>query len=314
MKQRKNIYLLDSTLREGEQALSIRFSLEEKLEIAKKLQNFSVDLIEVGHPGISKEEEEICKKVCESIVSAESLVHARAVEEEIYAAKNTNANWVGIWASFNDISLQTKYTNKNREWVKEQVSCSIRLAKKLGLKVRFTIEDASRTPIELLSELATLAVSVGSDRISLADTVGAWHPQECFKVVQFAVTHFFCEIEVHLHNDLGLAQANAVAALDAGASVIDVTCLGIGERAGICDLFSLAVTLDKFYGIDKYNFKETINLSQIIARMGSFQIEPHRPIVGKDVFTHSSKYHIKAMEKKESAYEFLAPLKFNSTS
>ena len=307
MKQNKKIHLLDSTLREGEQAANILFSLEEKLEISTKLEAFGVDIIEVGHPGISKSEEEICKIICENILNCESLVHARACEKEILAAKNTNADWVGIWASFNEISLDSKYTNKSVDWIKEQVIKSISYAKNLGLKIRFTIEDASRTSLQQICEIAHLAVSSGAHRISLADTVGAWHPKDCYRIVAYAVENFNCEIEVHLHNDLGLAQANAISAIEAGASVIDVSCLGIGERAGICDLFTMSAILNKHYGIEKYNLKQTTNLAQIISRMGSFQIEPHHPITGKDIFTHSSKYHVKAMEKNFMSYEFMAP-------
>ena len=304
------ILLLDTTLREGEQSQGIFFSLSEKIEIAQRLQRYGVDLIEVGHPGISPIEEEICRKVCESIHCAETLVHARACEQEIIAAKNAKADWVGIWASYNDISLETKYKCKSREWIREQVKNSIQFAKELGLKVRFTIEDASRTEFILIEELCSLALAAGADRISLADTVGAWHPKKCYNVVQFVVNRFKCELEVHLHNDLGLAHANAIAAIDAGAKVIDVSSLGIGERAGICDLFSLSVSLNKFYGKNNYKFHEAKEIANIISRIGSFSVEPHHPIIGKNVFTHVSKYHVKAAEKKPISYEFLTPNDF----
>lgn len=306
------ILLLDTTLREGEQAHGILFSLKEKIEIAQRLQKYGVDIIEVGHPGISPVEEEICRKVCESIDDAESLVHARACEHEIIAAKNAKADWVGIWASYNDISLESKYSNKSRKWIREQVKTSIQFAKKLGLKVRFTIEDASRTELSLIDELGTVAVASGADRLSFADTVGAWHPKECFQMIQFALKRFRREIEVHLHNDLGLAHANAIAAIDAGATVVDVSALGIGERAGICDLFSFSVSLNKFYGQNNYQFQIAHEIANMISRIGTFSVEPHRPIIGRNVFTHVSKYHVKATERKTDSYEFLSPDDFGS--
>lgn len=310
MQNPKKIIVLDSTLREGEQALGICFSQSEKIEFASKLKDFGVDLIEIGHPGISKVEEEICRTICESVSDANFLVHARACEADIRAAINSRAQWVGIWASYNDISLAAKFSNKSREWVKAQVHESILLAKQAGLKVRFTIEDASRTARHLIRELGLVAVNAGADRISLADTVGAWHPKQCHEIVSYAVEQFAAEIEVHLHNDLGLAHANAISAIEAGASIIDVSVLGIGERAGICDLFAICVSLEKFYGVSRYNFPLARELSCMLTKVGSFSCEPHHPIVGKHVFTHVSRYHIKAVETHPEAYEFLTPESF----
>lgn len=307
----KKVKILDATLREGEQAVGVCFSLSEKIKIANCLQEFGVDIIEIGHPGISKQEEIMCRSICEAVSGIEILAHARARESDILAAVSSKATWVGIWASYNDISLSSKFNNKSREWIKEQVSTSILLAKEKGLKVRFTIEDASRTSIELIDELAKVAISAGADRISLADTVGAWHPNECFKMIDYAVTHFNSEIEVHLHNDLGLAQANAISAIEAGASVIDVSVLGIGERAGICDLFSTSLSLEKLYGMGPYHLKKSMELSTIVSRIAGFVSEPHHPVIGRQVFTHVSKYHIKATEKNSEAYEFLNPEDFD---
>jgi 2-isopropylmalate synthase len=171
MKIPTTIKLLDTTLREGEQALGVCFSVAEKIEIARLLDSFGVSFIEIGHPGISKEEEQACGAICSALPHIEFLVHARALVEDIHAAKNTNAPWVGIWASYNDISLAAKFTNKDRAWIQEQVRQSIGVAKQVGLKIRFTIEDASRTSLDLILELAKIAVLAGADRISLADTL-----------------------------------------------------------------------------------------------------------------------------------------------
>ncbi|WP_186647757.1 homocitrate synthase/isopropylmalate synthase family protein [Fluviispira vulneris] len=307
---RNKIKLLDSTLREGEQAYGVCFSLEEKIEIAKHLALFGVDTIEIGHPGISIKEEETCMSICNEIKSTNILVHSRACHSEILSAYRTGANWVGIWASFNPISLETKYTNKSKDWVKEQVKSSIRYAKKLGLKVRFTIEDASRTSHDIVEEIAQMLAEESLDRLSLADTVGAWNPRKCKQMVRLAVSKFKCEIEVHLHNDLGLALANAHAAIEAGATVIDVSVLGIGERAGICDLFQMSASLKEFYNYSDYNFKETKYLASIVSRIAHFTPEFYRPIVGKNVFIHTSKYHTKANSKNYQAYEYLSPEPF----
>jgi 2-isopropylmalate synthase len=312
MSHAKKIQVLDSTLREGEQALGICFSVHEKIALAQSLKKFGVPIIEIGHPGISASEEEICRKICESVQNVDLLVHARACEADILAAKNSKARWVGIWISYNDLSLQTKFSDKSRDWIKTQVENSILLAKKLGLKVRFTIEDASRTDNSLIHELGMVAVNAGVDRISLADTVGAWHPSACFRAVQYAVETFACEIEVHLHNDLGLAHANAIAAIDAGAFVIDATVLGVGERAGICDLFAICAVLEKFYDMPPYHWEISQELTKLTSRVGSFVSEPHHAIVGRNAFTHASKYHIKAAVNNPAAYESLEPEHFGA--
>lgn len=308
----KKIILLDSTLREGEQFFGVCFSTEEKILLAQKLRDFGVGMIEIGHPGISEKEKIACSAVCRAVSGVDFLVHAQAKSDDILAAKTTGASWVGIWASYNDISLATKFSNRSRPWIKQKVVESVALAKQLGLNVRFTIEDGSRTPLDLIEDLGRSAADAGADRISLADTVGIWHPQQCADTVKFAIDKFATEIEVHLHNDLGLAHANAIAAIEAGAGVIDTTILGIGERAGICDLISLALSLEKFYGEKRYNFRLSQTLGQAISRIANFTIEPHRPLVGKNVFTHVAKYHAQAVKNNPEAYEAIDPSMFDS--
>lgn len=307
------IIILDSTLREGEQSVGVCFSVAEKIHLVNSLKQFGVRLIEIGHPGISAIETKVCQTICQHVTGVELLVHARACETDIIAAKQSQAHWVGIWISYNDIALSTKFKQKTRKWIAEQVHNSVSLAKKLGLRVRFTIEDASRTEWALIAELGTIAVQAGADRISLADTVGIWHPQECFAMVKKAVDYFSCEIEVHLHNDLGLAQANAIAALDAGATVIDGSVLGIGERTGICDLFTLAAVLEKFYAVPPYNWAAVKSLPAWVARIANFHIAPHHPIIGRHAFTHVSHYHIKATVLDPNAYESLIPERYANT-
>ncbi len=304
------IQILDTTLREGEQFRGVCFSIEEKIFLANRLKDFGVGIIEIGQPGISEFEKQNCIKIASAVRDIDILVHSRANTDDVVAARATNATWIGIWASFNDISLNSKFSNKSREWIKDEVTKSIKLAKELGFKVRFSIEDASRTSFEHIYDLGTAAVTAGANRISLADTVGIWHPRKCYEAVKFAKEKFSCEIEVHLHNDLGLAHANAISAIDAGAAVVDASVLGIGERSGICDLVPLAKSLDTFYGIKNFDFRLSDELSGAISRIGAFDIEPHHPLLGRNVFTHVSKYHINAVEKDHEAYEAINPIDF----
>lgn len=303
----KSVIVLDSTLREGEQHSGVRFAKEDKIALLHMLEDFGVILIEIGHPGISPEEEKICKEVADSAERAEILMHSRAKIEEVHAAHRAGADWIGIWASINPISLETKFTDRSHEFVLEQVNESIVEAKKLGMKVRFTIEDASRTQWQDIEYLGNIAILAGADRISLADTVGLWDPNQCSEAVKAAVASFPCEIEVHLHNDLGLAMANALAAIDAGASVIDATLCGIGERAGIVDLLNLAVILSKKRNQSLFDLKKIPGLVQVLQLASLCKIDDWRPVIGKNVFTHTAPYHIKAVQKNVDAYEGMSP-------
>lgn len=301
------VRLLDATLREGEQQHLIRFSGRQKAQVVQLLENFGVDLIEVGHPGISPEHEEICREAAAAARSAEILMHSRAVVEEVRAAHRAGARWVGIWASVNDVSLAAKFGGRRPEEVEEKVRAAVREAKRLGLKVRFTVEDASRTPCERLDDMTRVAVEAGADRISLADTTGVWEPKSCAEYVSWAVEHLGCEIEVHLHNDLGLASANALAAIDAGVSVVDVSILGIGERAGIADLLSLTVMLREKRGDERYRLEMIPQLARTVERMTGFRPDAIRPVVGDNVFTHAGKYHTDAVRRDPDAYEPFPP-------
>ncbi|MED3553970.1 2-isopropylmalate synthase [Cytobacillus praedii] len=302
----RDITILDATLREGEQQCGVRFSKKDKIALLHMLEDFGIQLIEVGHPGISCEEEEVCREVAAAAKKADILMHARAKQEEVQATYRAGADWVGIWASINPISLQTKYTNRLKEYVMNQVKQAIEEARNLGMKIRFTIEDASRTTWEDISYLGKIAYEAGATRISLADTVGIWEPNECATIVKKAVETFPCQIEVHLHNDLGLALANALAAIDAGASVIDTTLCGIGERAGIVDLLNLSVLLSQKHN-QYYQLEMIPELTHSLQLASGCKIDHWRPIIGKNIFTHTAPYHIKAVQRNPLVYEGIHP-------
>ncbi|GAA6618337.1 LeuA family protein [Scytonema sp. NUACC26] len=299
--------ILDATLREGEQQAGVRFSSQEKIKILHLLEEFQIDCVEVGHPGISAEDEQICLEVARSARSTQILMHARANVEEIQAAKRANADWVGIWASVNHLATETKFVNRNKEYISQKIQVAIAEAKKLGLKVRFTIEDASRTVWDDIEWITEIALIAGAERISLADTVGILEPLTCDALVSRFVNSFCCELEMHLHNDFGLAVANALVAIDAGASVIDTSILGIGERTGITDLLQLAVILHQKRGENRFPLEQIPQLAHAIQLATGYQPDELRPVVGKNAFTHTSKYHVQAVERNPNSYEAYPP-------
>ena len=302
-----SVLLLDQTLREGEQQAGIRFTADQKVEIIHLLEEFGVDTIEVGHPAISPEDERICREAAKAARRANILMHARAHVDEVRAVRQAGADWVGIWASVNDMAFATKFPGRTTSDVAAKISDAVREAKALGLKVRFTVEDASRTPWPAIEAAARVALEAGADRISLADTTGVWEPRQCQEAVARAVEVLNCSIEVHLHNDLGLAHANALAAIDAGASVIDVSVLGIGERSGITDSLQLAVALRRLRGDSRFNLDKVPDLTRAVQAATGYRPDALRPVVGRNAFTHTSAYHTRAVRRNPEAYEAFHP-------
>ncbi len=304
---KSSIQILDATLREGEQQAGVRFSSQDKIKILHLLEEFQIDCVEVGHPGISAEDEQICLEVAQAARSTQILMHARANVEEIQAAKRAKADWVGIWASVNHLATETKFVNRNKEYISQKIQVAIAEAKKLGLKVRCTIEDASRTVWDDIEWITEIALIAGAERISLADTVGILEPSTCHSLVSRFVNSFSCELEVHLHNDFGLAVANALVAIDAGASVVDTSILGIGERTGITDLLQFAVILHQKRGENRFPLEQIPKLAHTVQLVTNYQPDELRPVVGKNAFTHTSKYHVQAVERNPNSYEAYPP-------
>lgn len=301
------IQILDATLREGEQHPGVRFTAEDKIQMVHLLEKFPVDIIEVGHPGISAEDEEVCRKVARAASRCPILMHARANIDEVRAAKRAGADWVGIWASVNDVAWQTKFVGHDLAYVLRKIHDAITEAKNLGLKVRFTVEDASRTSWDRVKTAAQTALTAGADRVSLADTAGIWEPRTCKEMVTRAVEELQCQIEVHLHNDLGLALANALTAIDAGASVIDASIMGLGERTGITDLIQLSVALHTLRGEQRFELGMIPELVRAASLATGFRPDGLRPVVGRHAFTHTSAYHVQAVQRNPKAYEAYEP-------
>lgn len=301
--------IVDCTLREGEQQSGVRFSAEDKIYLLHQLEEFGVQIVEVGHPGISPEDEEICSRVIKAARSAKTLAHSRATVEEVQAAARVGADWVGIWGSVNPISLKTKWTNKSLDDICRLIYQAISEAKRLGLRVRLTLEDASRSDWIVLNQTARIAIEAGADRISLADTVGIWEPTSCHQLVSRAVTEWKHPVEVHCHNDFGLALANTLAAVDAGAQAVDVSILGIGERVGITDLLQLAVVLEESRGEQRFHLQKISSLADAVKNATGYNPDELRPVIGKNAFTHTSKYHRNAVIKNPVSYEPFPPKK-----
>lgn len=297
------IQLLDSTLREGEQSPGVNFSPDRRLEIAVALDDFGVDFIEVGHPAVSEDVSEGIRLISEQGLRANLLAHSRALRKDIDLILDLDIGWIGIFFCLSNACLQRRF-GITLEKALERVESAILYAKDHGLKVRFTPEDTTRTEWENIERALELARELKVDRVSIADTTGSAHPLYFYELVRRVVS-FGIPANVHCHNDLGLALANAIMGIEAGATLVDATINGIGERVGIVDLAQISTLLTYHYGIKKYKLENLYGLSKLIEQITEIKTQRHYPIVGENAFVHKAGLHVSAVIKDPSFYEFL---------
>lgn len=301
------VSILDTTLREGEQTPNVKFTKNQKIKIAKLLDDFGVDIIEIGHPIISDYDKGCVKAIANLKLKAETLAHARAKREDIDTVIDCGTDWVGIFCGINKFSLKYKLHKTKKEVISAIVN-SIKYAKENGLKVRYTIEDASRTNLRDIIKIAKLAKQAKADVVSFADTTGTMRPEELYRLIKTLKREVSINLEVHCHNDFGLALANSLAAYRAGVKVIDVSVNGLGERAGLTSLSELCLTLKLLYN-DKKNWKlkNLPKISEVVEKFSKISIDKLRPVIGKNAFTHTADLHIKAVRKEPRSYESINP-------
>ena len=297
------IEILDTTLREGEQTPGVTFCVDEKLTIASLLDEFGVNIIEAGHPKVSDDVFRSVKLIANQGYKAEILAHCRAKKEDINAAISCDADWIGIFYCVSDRRLK-EYFKSNLEKAIDQITNVIEYAKDHGLKVRYTPEDTTRTKYGSIIKASKAAIDAGADRISIADTVGAMTPIKMYNLVKNLKKDLNVKLNVHCHNDLGLATANSLAAFEAGAKLIDVTINGIGERVGITPLSEICLALNCFYQVkNNWKLEKLTEISRTISEFSGIKIPPNTPIVGENAFAHNAGLHVSAVLNNPNHYE-----------
>jgi 2-isopropylmalate synthase len=227
--------LLDTTLREGEQCYGVFFTIETKIRLARLLDEVGVDFIEAGHPAAAPSIRQAASQIARLDLRAKQIGHARMSRDEIRVVRDLGLRWVGLFAGINASSLERYGVSRAEAF--ERISRSVQYAKEIGLSVRFTCEDASRTKLEDLSELYTRLRELGVERMSYADTVGCDTPERIEHLSRnLEGTVPFGDLHFHFHDDRGMAYANAVQAIVLGARCIDTSILGLGERMGLVAL------------------------------------------------------------------------------
>ena len=301
-----NVSILDSTLREGEQSVGVSFSKRQRLQIAWMLDYFGVDFIEIS-PAISDSHRESLLEMRKAGFSASIISHGRALREDIDVSIGCDVEWIAMYHSISDVHLRNKL-HVSREQALERSVSAVEYAKAHGLKLRFTVEDASRANPEFMSRFISEISDAGADRIGIPDTLGVMLPSGMKRLVQTARDSTHLPIDVHCHNDLGLAVANSLAGFEAGADQIHVTIDGLGERVGIASLAETTMILRLLYGIKRpFRYEMLSELSNLIASYSDGSIPENNPLVGKNAYTHKAGTHLAAIIQNPETYELIPP-------
>ena len=304
------VRIYDTTLRDGEQTPGVSLSPDQKLAIAKKLDALGVDAIEAGFPIISEGESKAVKIITQEGLSAEICGLARTSTKDIDAAVDSGLDYIHAFIATSDIHLKYKLKITREEALEKAVK-AVEYAKSRGLQVEFSAEDATRTDREFLKKIFLAVTNAGADRIDIPDTVGYSTPEYIADITRDTISATGLPVSVHCHNDFGLAVANALSGIRAGAACAHVTINGIGERAGNASLEELAMALQCLPYDQKYETgirSELIyDTSSFVSRTVGIQVQPNKAIVGDNAFGHESGIHTHGILSNPLTYEPISP-------
>ncbi len=301
------VKLDDTTLRDGEQTAGVVFSNAEKVAIAKMLDEIGIDQIEAGIPVMGGDERDVIEEIAHLGLKASVLGWNRANVGDIKTSIDCGVDAVAISLATSDIHIETKLM-KDRAWVLSSIREAVAFAKSHGVYVSVNAEDASRTSFDFLLEYAAAAKAEGADRLRFCDTIGIMEPFRTYKVIKELIEHTGLEIEMHTHNDFGMAVANAIAGIHGGATWVNVTVGGLGERAGNAAYEEVVMALKYLEGfdlnVDTTRFTEIVDYVMTAAGR---QIPAWKPVVGSNMFAHESGIHADGVIKNPKTYEVFSP-------
>merc|ERR1712072_509439 len=304
--------IIESTLREGEQFANAYFDTETKIKIAKALDAFGVDYIELTSPAASEQSRAGCEAICKLGLKAKILTHIRCHMDDARIAVETGVDGVDVVIGTSSF-LREHSHGKDMTYIKQSAIEVINFVKSKGIEIRFSSEDSFRSDLVDLLSLYQAVDKVGVNRVGIADTVGCASPRQVYDLVRTLRGVVSCDIECHFHNDTGCAIANACCALEAGATHIDTSVLGIGERNGITTLGGLMarmIVAAPEYVKGKYNLKMLKEIEDLVAEAVEINVPFNNPITGFCAFTHKAGIHAKAILNNPSTYEIINPADF----
>ena len=305
MQELRTVKILDTTLRDGEQTPGVSLTAEQKLQIAKQLDVLGVDYIEAGTAIISEGERRGIKAIANAGLKAEISSFARLLKADVDAAIGCDVDTVNLVAPVSDDHIKKKLKIDRETLINKTVEMS-EYVKGQGLKVEISAEDASRADMEFLNAFFS-DLSPVIDRLSFCDTVGVMYPERTKELFQ-ALCKSKTPVAAHFHNDFGLATANSVAAVMAGAQVVHVTVNGLGERAGNASLEEVVTALEMFYSVKTMIAKEKMyETSRLVMSLTKMPVAPNKPLMGDNAFTHESGMHVHGTLADPSLYEPIDP-------
>ncbi len=315
---KNKIYIFDTTLRDGEQAPGIHLNVKEKLEIAEQLSSLNIDIIEAGFPVSSESDFESVREVSKIVKGRAVAALARASDRDIDSAgralKGAEQPIIHTFPSASDIHLRHQF-KKTREEALEMAGRAVKRSRQYTDMVEFSAMDATRSDWDYLCRMFGVAIKNGAGILNVPDTVGYALPDEFSRLID----HIYANVEgieyvilsVHCHNDLGLAVANSLMAVQHGARQIECAVNGIGERAGNASLEEVAMIIDtrkKDLGVyTDIKTEEIVRTSSIVKSLTGYVIAPNKAIVGKNAFAHEAGIHQDGMLKDRSTYEIIRP-------
>ncbi len=306
-------YFIDTTLRDGEQSPGVAFSLSEKIRIAALLDGAGVPEIEIGTPAMGETEIHEIRTIIEMGFNFKTLSWARATKNDIHAAKSAGTN--GVHISFPVSPILLKAMGKDCIWVIQNLKELIEFAYPMFDYVTIGAQDVSRAESVFLKEFVSAASAFGASRVRLADTIGILNPITTFEMVSsIRNVEKYIPLEIHAHNDLGMATANTLAAYMAGANCLSTTVNGLGERAGNAAMEEVAMALELSTGIKSTLRTESFSeLSAYVAQVSNRTLGESKPITGSMVLTHESGIHTNLLIKNRNTYQLISAEKIGKT-
>jgi len=305
----KTLRTFDTTLRDGEQTPGIAFSPEEKLKIAKKLDELGVDVIEAGSATVSEGERRAISSIVEENLKADIFSFCRGLKSDIDEALSCDVDGIHLVIPVSDLHIERKL-NSTREEMKNTARELTRYALDHGLKVEISGEDSTRAEEDFIVEVFNTSLEEGAERACVCDTTGIATPEKMHDLISRLRDNISAPLALHCHDDFGLATANTLTAINAGAVEAHLTVNGIGERGGNAALEEVVVALSELYGFEtSINFDKIYKVSKLVEDFSSSSIPPSKAIVGENSFAHEAGIHVDGILKDPSTYEPIDPHK-----